>query len=195
MRDFYIVENETYYFKVDYDKFKYVFMNILKKGIYEKDYLVSFKVSNALPEKITLDFLNSLEYIKIGFSWYETRYLPLSGSDPDGIKRQIEEKNKIKYYYNEYGMMFEYLAAMKLTKKFLSALNYVGNFKLTRPKEEFIPWKNYKSIRIDDSFNEEIISRYELFNLKKSEAFDKEYSDRERNFWKSMNQYMGIDKY
>lgn len=156
---------------------KYLIINKIdekKKENGDSNDVVRIKIADFLPKQISEDTLNDLEYVIPAFFWYEEW--------PSHITR--ERLNELENYMNEYRMIFIYTVELvefssKKTEEFCKEMIYLGNFDLTPPENEFIP-ENYLNILrgflLKERFINSMITSYEAFNLKKSEAFDYEFS-------------------
>ncbi|MGN1371987.1 MAG: hypothetical protein ACI4XM_06930 [Candidatus Coprovivens sp.] len=172
---------DTYALKIifenkNYDG-KYLIINkIDEKKVENGDYhdVVRIKIANFLPEQINEETINALEYVKPFFFWYEEWSSFIS---PEKVK-------ELEKYMNKFKMIFIYTIELvelspRKTKDFCEELIYLGNFDLIPPENEFIP-ENYLNILrgflSKERFINSMITSYEAFNLKKSPAFDYEFS-------------------
>lgn len=174
-----VKENDLYFLKTNDSNIKYLLIHFYKK-IGKKSYLVRIKISKKNPENMSLKEFNNLEYSIISFTWYEKRFYPLPGNVPK--EKIIEERSKIKYYPNEYGMLLEYSLQLDIDKNDIKDLKYLGNYNLDIPRNEYTPWAehNYYYYIYDKKFTNKIIERYKLYNLREGACFNKEYSDKMR---------------
>ena len=127
--------------------------------------------------KITLDDklpqtendFNKLEYVQTSLTKHEDRFLPFDARR--SRQEQIEEKSKIKYEYDEYGFLPEFMATLVTTseKEIPKDLVFVGNFKnVIPPAKEFIPHDKVSILDIKwDEFEKTIVRRYIGHNLRK----------------------------
>ncbi len=149
--------------------------------------IVYLKITEYLPEEINNEFLENCEFVCTGLSWFENRFWPLDNSK--SIKELVEERSKIKYYPDEFGILHIYKGKMffnKKSKKILDSLIYLGNFELTTPKDEFMPWSidalpflSFEEDTKEDIFNT-ILKLYKMNNLKESKMFNLEYASTQR---------------
>ncbi len=119
----------------------------------------------------TLEELESLPYIKQRYFTFEERHFPLSGKKT--YEQLLEERKDIKFYPDEYGYLYCYivkLAGSKNIKKF----EYIGNYNLSIPTEEYIPFTYGHTMLIFMDKVEEVLTFYKNFNLKRSYCYTEE---------------------
>lgn len=181
MKNLKINKGDTFALKISSENKKYdgkylIINKIDDKKVENGDYhdIVRIKIADFLPTQINADSLNALEYVIPFFFWYEEW--------SSHITR--EKLSELEKYMNEYRMIFIYTVELvefssRKTKYFCKELIYLGNFDLIPPENEFIP-ENYLNVLrgflIKERFSDFMITSYEAFNLKKSEAFDYEFS-------------------
>ncbi len=169
---------------------KYLIIN--KIGINDAgNDLVRIKISEIIDFKNALKELNELEYIKVNFFWYEDWRYYISEKNVDVLKK----------YVNNYNMIF--LNVMELaeyskvkTGEFRRNLIYLGNYILTPPQNEFYPEFLYhlrREFLILDRFQVDMINSYEYINKEKSEAFNKEFAQKQNEIIKGA--HILIDEY
>ena len=131
--------------------------------------IVRLKITfdDKLPQ--TENDFNKLEYVQTSLTKHEDRFLPFDASR--SRQEQIEEKSKIKYEYDEYGFLPEFMATLVTTseKEIPKDLVFVGNFKnVIPPAKEFIPHDKVSILDIKwDEFEKTIVRRYIGHNLRK----------------------------
>ena len=137
------------------------------------------KFAKQKPKKIDVQNLNELEWIITSFSWFEGRLFPIESKEREEIKKQEI------YYPNEYGILNEYLfrySCKSLPKDF----EYVGNYELDLPSDEYIPWSvhNIRSA-IPKYAVDIIVSSYKNYNKRELiELYDYEYTKRQNEIAK-----------
>ena len=165
---------------------KYLIINkIDEKKVENGDYhdVVRIKIADCLPEQISEENLNALEYVIPFFFWYEEWWSHITR----------ERLNDLEKYMNEYRMIFIYTVELvelssRKTKEFCKELVYLGNFDLIPPENEFIPDGYLNILRgflLKERFINSMMTSYEAFNLKKSPAFDYEFSAKQNFIHKS----------
>ena len=123
-----------------------------------------------------IDEIEKAPYVKLNFEWYENRFLPLDKNE--SISSQIKYKSKIQYSPNRYGMLFIYIG--EISKKAIQKMQYLGNYNLNKPKDEFTTWDNNYLFFNHENIEESIMDSYRLFNLEQSELFDIKKSTKAR---------------
>ena len=115
---------------------------------------------------------DQLEYVQTWFSRYEERLWPLNGKR---MREDIEEKLKIKYEVDEYGLLPQYRQALICTsqKSIPDKLIYVGNFTdAAPPPKEFIPHtKRNIGVSDWDEFEEKMLKMYCQHNLRELKIY------------------------
>ncbi len=161
--------------------------------------IVYLKITDYLPEKISREFLEKCEFICTGIDWYENRFWPLNASK--SVKEIEEERSKIKYYPDEFGILHMYKGKMFFngkSKNFLDSLIYLGNFQLTPPLDEFTPWSidGLPFLSFEEDTKEDIynimLKLYKMNNLRESKMFNLEYANIQRKLAKDAWNYSYI---
>lgn len=175
------------------DKAKYIIIyNVEDTQRLTRRNIVYLKVTDYLPKEINREFLEKCEFVCTGLSWYENRFWPLD--DSISVKSLVEERSKINYYPDEFGILHIYKGKMFFnikSKEFLDSLIYLGNFKLTTPSDEFTPWSidGLPFLSFAEDTKEKIynivMKLYKMNNLRKSKMFDKEYASIQRKLAKA----------
>ena len=129
------------------------------------------KFAKQKPKKIDVHSLNELEWVITSFTWYENRLLPIESKEREKIKKQQI------YYPNEYGMLHKYLfgySCKSLPKEF----EYVGNYELDLPCDEYIPWSIYNIRSAIPKFALDIIiEAYKNYNKRElTELYNHDYT-------------------
>lgn len=94
---------------------------------------------NELPS--TKEEIEKLEHVQTGFKEWEARFLPGVGGIP--LYELIKERNKTKFYPDEYGYLNLYQTYIynKKERTKPSDWTYLGNFEInSKPQREFIPF-------------------------------------------------------
>ncbi|MGN1337910.1 MAG: hypothetical protein ACI4WW_05480 [Candidatus Coprovivens sp.] len=146
-------------------------------SLYEPTFRIKF--AKQKPKKIDAQSLNELEWIITSISWFEERLFPIESKEREKIKKQEI------YYPNEYGILNEYLfqySCKSLPKDF----EYVGNYELDLPSDEYIPWSIHNIRGAIPKFALDIIiDAYKNYNKREStELYDYEYTKRQNEIAK-----------
>lgn len=174
---------------------KYLFIyNITNGNSKEKE--AYLKISDTLPSEINEEFLNNIDTVCTGLTWFENRYYPTSTDE--SIDDMIKRKNLIEYFPDETGILHTYICRLNINKTFINSLKYIGNFNLQLPKDEFIPWCKgmypfllYDSKKVEKFINL-VFELYQNNNLKKSKMYNKEYAQKMRKKAKEAFEYTYI---
>ena len=157
---------------------RWLLIRMIDEGLWEKTLvpIVYVKITKDTRLPASEEEYDALEYIQVGFTRYEDRFLPL---DFSRLEEDIAEKAKLHYEVDEYGYLPRYMVILlQMTKKALQTeLTYVGNYPNAAPPSlEFCPayagnnmvarWKNHGSV-----FTETMVARYMSFNLRRSKAY------------------------
>lgn len=116
----------------------------------------------------TKEEFENLEHVQTGFESWEARFLPSVGGM--SYYELIKERNKTKFYPDEYGYLSLYLTYICTKKKNKpSDWIYLGNFEInSKPLREFIPFDIYSLYSyIWESQKDDLIDCYWKYNLKK----------------------------
>ena len=146
-----------------------------------KSNLSVFRIKITNDKKIpkSKEELEKLDYIIVRSWVWEERFYPLMGY-PER-ERQIEERSKIKYYPDEFGYLNSYLYVIYVLfpKKVPEGFQYIGNYKLTPPKDEYVPF--HKGNYDFSGFNiltDELVSSYHKYNKRNSKIYSEEAAKR-----------------
>lgn len=136
--------------------------------------IVYVKIAEKETMPSNLDEYNNLEYVQTWFTKYENRFLPIDASRP---KEDIEEKSKIRYEVDEFGLLPEYRVILLSTSQRVipSDLIYIGNFSnALPPKKEFVAHskESISAVQWKD-FEEVMIERYLGYNMRGFEIYSK----------------------
>ena len=114
----------------------------------------------------TKEEIEKLKYVIIYVMPMGMRFYPLPGNRP--VEDVIKERMKVKVYPDENGYLYEYNLSMTLArKKEIQQFIYLGNFDISKPKEDFIPFSLHN---LDGTcmkyFEEYALDNYRSYNLK-----------------------------
>ena len=114
----------------------------------------------------TKEEIEKLKYVIIYVMPMGMRFYPLPGNRP--VEDVIKERMKVKVYPDENGYLYEYNLSMTLArKKEIQQFIYLGNFDISKPKEDFIPFSLHNLPGTCMKYFEEFVLRkYRLNNLK-----------------------------
>ena len=169
-----IKANDIYYMELKKYKNKRLITQIVDV-LDSKKIKARFKILD-ISTSPKIDEIEKATYVKLNFEWYENRFLPLDKNE--SISSQIEYKSKIQYSPNRYGMLFIYIG--EISKKAIQKMQYLGNYNLSKPKDEFTTWDNNYLFFNHENIEESIMDSYRLFNLEQSELFDTKKSTKAR---------------
>ena len=120
----------------------------------------------------SMKVINELEYIKVNSFTYEYGLMNYNG------ELTIEEKNVLKSKTDEFGYLNAYLFEIWMKRgDDYSMFNYIGNFDIAEPFDEYIPplakLTNLPNPRHPEfeSFIEVLIRCYKNYNLRKSKIY------------------------
>ncbi len=151
----------------------------------DEDYLFPGHIIPVVHVKITnnnnlpgsIEEYEKLDFVQIGITKYEDRFLPIDGNRCD---EDIAEKSKLKYEVDEFGFLPQFRLKLLSTSKRIipKKLIFIDNYQtFTLPPKEFIPhsnlsiltvsWRNFETIMIDRYFGNNL-RQYEIY-LSKSE--------------------------
>ena len=182
--------NDTFYLKITGDEMyngKYLIFNKVgeRKSAGKTPFPVfRAKITNDERLPKTKEELEKLEYVIIGLTLWEERFIPYSSRSKEQLEQEKEEKSKTTFCPDEFGNLNNYLFSLMLVRKSKvpSDLKYLGNFELTPPKDEYIPFTEFNiDLVLPEKLQEGIIKDYELFNKRKSLLYDMRYSNKIRN--------------
>ncbi len=147
----------------------------------ENKSLFRFKITKdkILPK---LEEINDLEYIITHFQHELNKYFPGEGIPFEELKAK---RDKVKVYPDKYGYLYTCLTEIySYNKNIPNDLIYIGNMKVNPPEHEYIPFTEYGykyQVHSWDNIVNNLINKYEDFNLKKSEWFNEEAAERVKN--------------
>ncbi len=133
-----------------------------------KDTLLNFRIKITEKSEIpkTKEKIEILPYIQVSRVHYEARHFPLSGEMT--YAELVESHKGVEFYPDEKGYLQVYIYKMLYDKKTtFNQFQYIGNFDLTPPDKEFIPF-GYTSGPISsfpENIEERILEKYRLYNL------------------------------
>lgn len=136
---------DTFYYKIENysEELDGRYMLFIKADIYND--IPSFRVKvtpyNKLPK--TKEELELLGYARLQTRLWEQRFSPLNGKL--SIEKLIEERNKVKFYPDENGILYIYQVMINITsrKHIPKEWEYLGNFNLSLPIDEYIPFQKF----------------------------------------------------
>lgn len=177
-------ENDIYALEIKSDNLKYDGRYIIiikcswpkwakRDGNNDKRY---FRFKMTKDKKIPkLEDIENLEYIITYFQHELAKYFPGEGIPFEELKKK---RDKVKLYPDKYGYLYTCISEIFFYKKNIPEnLIYIGNKELKLPKHEYIPFTEfgYKySENTWDNITENLIHKYEYYNLKKSPCFSEE---------------------
>ena len=178
--------NDVFYTKIKHKDELYnnkylLFIKVGERGWATKSNIPVFwlKITkdNNLPK--TKEEIDNLEFIITSMTVWENRFLPLMGGYQEMIK-DLEEKKKVKFFPDDFGYLHAYrFALIAFNRKYVpEELEYLGNFEVTPPKDEYIPFceQSINTYRWENLFDN-LLERYKLYNLRQSIMYEKEYSE------------------
>ena len=150
--------------------------------LYGTPYATSCEVRCKFRAKITKDEylpktkekIVALEFIKVQYKHFYTRYLPLKSYEiyEEGVIRQKDRK----FYPDEFNYLYYYLFEVLLLKRsnIYKELIYLGNFDINLPIDD------YRSVDGDDKLfllkklKDELYKCYNEYNLRKNSIYEKD---------------------
>lgn len=147
----------------------------------ENNSLFRFKITK--DKKIPkLEELDDLEYIITYFQHELEKYFPGEGVPFEELRKK---RDKFKIYPDEYGYLYTCISEIYFYNKNVPKdLIYIGNKKLKLPKHEYIPFTEYGykyQANNWENIVENLIQKYEDFNLRKSEWLNEEAAEKVKN--------------
>lgn len=116
-----------------------------------------------------LEEIDDLEYIITHFQHELEKYFPGEGIPFEELRKK---RDKVKVYPDEYGYLYTCISEVYFYNKNIPEdLVYIGNKKLKLPEHEYIPFSEYGynyQARTWENIVENLVQRYEDFNLRKS---------------------------
>lgn len=181
------VEGDTFAVKIDCPKSKYNGRYlILIYHLYVKNLPMdseTFRVKITKDKKIptTKEEIEKLEYIKTNVMPYEARLLPrIVGYTLD---QAIEEDKENTYYLDEFGYLSSYRLLLFVGKKRrITQFEYIGNFDITPPKDEWFDnsLSGYSNLERNNveyiNYIDDLVRYYEDYNLRKSKIYTEKVS-------------------
>lgn len=181
-------ENDIYALEIKNNKSKYNgrYIIIIKCSVlgwekYKNKKNFRFKITKdkRLPK---LEEINDLEYIITHFQHELNKYFPGEGIPFEELKAK---RDKVKVYPDKYGYLYTCLTEIYFYNKNIpDDLIYIGNKEIDPPLHEYIPFTEYGykyQVNSWDNIANNLISKYEDFNLKKSEWYNEEAAERVKN--------------
>ncbi len=127
----------------------------------------------------TKEEIDGMEYVKVAgimpferFSFY---------GSTESIEIVMKEQSKVPFVVNDHGIIDTYVYEIFMGRKSLfKTLEYIGNFNIAKPKDEFIPF--HRAIKGCDAayikyLEEKLLRSYRLYNLKQSAIYDSQKSE------------------
>lgn len=144
--------------------------------------IVYVKLTKEAKLPTNLEEYNKLEYVQVGFTKYENRFLPVN---MERLEEDIAEKSKLNYEVDEYGYLPEFRISLLFTskKQIPEKLIYVGNFDgSVLPSVEFVPHANVNVKYIfgrafEETFEDTIIKCYCGHNLRELSIYKDKKAD------------------
>ncbi len=155
---------------LEFDTNKYINLKYGKYPVFR----VKITKDNVKPK--TREEVENLEYCKICATHFIERFLPHTDDE-----KLIARRSKQKFYPDEYNFLYSYLMSLACTKKFfLENFEYLGNFELSTPTEEFFRYDEVSLIRnmYWKYFEKTILNSYIDYNLKKGAIYTEEGNKR-----------------
>lgn len=190
------INNDTFALKITNIKDKnfygryLIFIIIKGKNWGKSNYMPIFRVKLSKDDKLpqSKEELENAEYIQTGITCWEKRYGPIL-PNVTAEKKRREERDKIKFYPDEFGYMKNFQIALRPRHRTLPTnLEYIGNFELSLPQEEY---QYTDEISIDfqlwDICEEHLIDCYKKYNLKDPEIYNMETAMMSRKFAEDMD--------
>lgn len=162
-----------------------------------KDSFFRFKITKDKTLPKTQEEVEQLEFVKVSFRLFEERYLPYDGRMT--IKELIKNRSKVEFYPDEYGFIYTYIESIHIRNNAdCEKLIYLGNFEISKPDDEYIPFNIYNCKFYDnvDTIVKFLIKRYKSYNQKNcilytSEEYRKELKSQAKE---KLDMYGGFDK-
>lgn len=177
-------ENDIYALKIKNVNSKYNgrYLILIKSSVQGWDKTVNkktfrFKITKekSLPK---IEEINSLEYIITHFQHELEKYFPGEGIPFEELKKK---RDKIKVYPDKYGYLYTYITEIYFINKDIPKdLIYIGNAEINLPLHEYIPFSEYGYKYQQNSWDNivnNLIQKYEDYNLKKSKWFTKDKAE------------------
>lgn len=179
----FLEENDIYLYKIkNYnDEYNGKYLIFIKAKVVDfdtndiKEYVSNYpmfrvKMTKTKKKPTTIEDIENAEYIKIYFKHYYERFLPYSGLEKvTDIKKRRE---KVKFYPDEYNYLYIYCFGLFIKiKDFKKEFEYFGNYLVSLPKKEYIPFgDNFYLLSVD-----KVINSFKFYNNKElKDIFTKE---------------------
>ncbi len=201
-----IEEGDTFLLKIESSKDKnlngryfviiYTVVPFWNKDESKYNFLIKITKDKKKPQ--TKKEIEELEYVKVG-SLYSFERFAMSRIDKD-LDKELEKQSKIPFELNEYGLIDTYVYKIYMGNKSpFKSLEYIGNFSIAKPKNEFIPFHCFASgtnAAHIKYLEEGLVSCYNLYNLRKSGKYDLKQTDKikERMIFEFCHEYK-MNKY
>ena len=189
---------DTFYIKIENnEKYKGRYLLFTKvdvttwgtKTCFIPIFLVRITQNDILPQ--TNEELENLEAVKTNLCFWENRFWPMHGNMD--LSEEIRIKSQVPFYPDEYGYLHTNRIAIVITRKssIPEEFNYLGNFIVQNPKEEYIPFSTHNVPLIyREPIEEELIDSYEAFNKRNSQMYRVSYAMEKRSEWRNTNVLM-----
>lgn len=153
-----------------------IYTKIPNWNIQKNEYVFRAKITSKNILQLTEEEIEKMEYIQTYYIMPEERFLPFSGIQ-DNIKR-IKEEMKRPIFPDKYGLLNIFTFILYTNKSFFQNIQFLGNFKLSEPTAEFIPFHENSSVpSIYYKFLEERLQQYYYdYNLKNSDMYNSKYT-------------------
>ena len=150
--------------------------------LYEAPYETSCDIRCKFRAKITKDEhlpktkeeIDALEFIKIKYRHFYTRYLPIKADEnyEDGVIRQKDRK----FYPDEFNYLYYYIFEVVVLKRssVYKELVYLGNFDIKLPKDDYRSADGDERLFFLKELKDELYKCYNKYNLRKSNIYEKE---------------------
>ena len=150
--------------------------------LYEYPYETSCDIRCKFRAKITKDEylpktkekIEALEFIKVQYKHFYTRYLPLKAYEnyEEGVIRQKDRK----FYPDEFNYLYYYLFEVLLLKRsnIYKELIYLGNFDINLPIDDYRSLDGDDKLFLLKELKDELYKCYNEYNLRKSSIYEKD---------------------
>ena len=125
--------------------------------------------------------LENLKYARVGTRIWEKRFFPLKGNV--SIEELINERNNTKFFPDENGILYIYQVSIRIknSRSIPKDWNYLGNFDLSIPSDEYIPFQKLDIWGfIWDYGKDHLFHRYLRYNSKSKDYIDLAKKQREQ---------------
>lgn len=175
-------ENDIYALKIEDELSKYngkyiILIKCNYKGYSKSSNKGMFRFKITKDKNIPkLEEINDLEYIVTFIQHELSKYMPFPGESFEEFRK---ERDKVITYPDKYGYLYTCLSNIFwVNKNVPKDLIYLGNKQLDLPVHEYIPFSEYGYLGSFkwDYITQELVKCYEMYNLKKSKMFSKEFA-------------------